>query len=105
MQTLRDIPPLQRAALRDAFHSPTQSLVRSAGGFSAAPARGQRSTTTTVRCFTLRLVRMLDRAYLVDLDQPDFPTRATLTAKGRKLAALLVQAHRDAALKAKAGAA
>ena len=105
MQTLRNIPPLQRAALRDAFHSPTQSLVRSAGGFSAAPARGQRSTTATVRCFTLRLVLMLDRAYLVDLDQPEFPTRATLTAKGRELAHRLVSAQRNAAAKSQAGAA
>jgi hypothetical protein len=105
MQTLRDIPPLQRDALCEAIQSPTHALVRGALGFSAAPARNLRNSTGTVRVFSLRLMRMLDRAYLVDLDEPAFPTRATLTSKGRELAEQLVRAQRDAAFKAKAGAA
>ena len=36
--------------------------------------------------FTLRLVRMLDRDYLADLDDQQFPTRATLTKVGLQLA-------------------
>jgi hypothetical protein len=53
-----------------------------------------------VRLFTPRLLNMLERAYLVEFDQPQWPNTATLTRVGVSLAEQLVAAER-----AKAGAA
>lgn len=97
MITTEQLTPLQRDALREAIHSPTHALVRGPNGFTAGGARGKSGTG---RLFTLRLVRMLDRDYLADLDDTAFPSRATLTKQGRELAEQLVAAD-----KAKAGAA
>lgn len=99
MLTAQQLKPLQRDALREALWSPTHSLIRGPGGFVAAPPRGGYKIGSPKR-FTLRLVRMLDRDYLADLDDHQFPTRATLTRVGRELAEQLVADDR-----AKAGAA
>lgn len=97
MISIQQLTPLQRDALREALRSPTHTLVRGSGGFTAA---GHRGKSGTARIFTLRLVRMLDRDYLADLDDNQFPSRATLTKVGVEVAQQLVAEDQ-----AKAGAA
>lgn len=81
MHQATHLPPLQRDALREMLRSPSHSLVREGGNFVAHHQRAATSGTQQVRVFTKRLVRMLDRAALVDLDDADF-----LTRKGLQLA-------------------
>ena len=86
MPNLCHLPPLQRDALREMLRSPTHTLVRQGGDFVALGGRATTSGLHQVRLFTKRLVRMLDRAALVDLDDREFPTKATLTSHGKQLA-------------------
>lgn len=71
------------------LRSPTHTLVRRGGDFVALGGRATTSGLHQVRLFTKRLVKMLDRAALVDLDDREFPTKATLTPRGLALAARL----------------
>lgn len=88
---IHQLTPLQASALREAHAAPTQTLVRQRGAqFIAQHARESTSGIKHVPTFTLRLMRMLDRTWLVEFDDPQFPTRATLTRKGRELAEQLV---------------
>lgn len=80
------LPPLQRDALREMLRSPTHSLVRQGRHYAAQYPRTGGSGPRQGQEFTYRLVRMLDRAYLVDFDEPDFPQRVTLNAHGLQLA-------------------
>ena len=80
------LPPLQRDALSEMLRSPTHTLVRQGGDFVALSGRSPKSGAQQVRLFTKRLVKMLDRAALVDLDDREFPTRATLTRHGLHVA-------------------
>jgi hypothetical protein len=73
------LKPLQRQALLSAAESPT--FIRGRGGF-AVPRNGSPT-------FTLRLMRMLERDYLVEFDDPQFPSTATLTKPGQALATQL----------------
>lgn len=68
--------PTQRAALVAALHTPNHSLSRGTGGWWVAiDPKGKPHS------FTTRTVRMLQRAWLVDM--PDMlAERATLTDKG-----------------------
>lgn len=81
---LADLKPLQRKALAAALDSPTFSFVRSRRGWIAEDAM-QRGDELPI-AFTLRLMRMMDRDYLLDFDNDGFPMRATLTMPGRQLA-------------------
>lgn len=103
MLTTNDLKPLQRRALLAALQSPTHSFQRTRAGFVPA---GTATTPNTsglhqLPTFTLRVMRMLDRDYLVDFDDNNFPSRAELTKPGLALAEQL----RDAASQAKAGVA
>lgn len=97
---IHQLTPLQASALRAAIHSPTHALVRQGRQYAAQHPRESTSGIKRVPTFTYRLVAMLDRLWLVEFDEPQFPTRATLTAKGKALAEQLLAS--DAA---KAGAA
>lgn len=85
MQRAADLTHLQRLAVAEAFRSPSHSLVRVGASFTALNQREARSGVKDRPAFTLRLVRMLDRAYLVELDDDSFPGRATLTSKGVRI--------------------
>lgn len=100
MLKITDLKPLQRAALLEALRSPTHSLVRHGKQFIAHLPRESTSGIKKVQSFTYRLVRMLERDWLADFDEPEFPSRVTLNAHGLSLAKQL-----DAASHAKAGAA
>lgn len=97
---IHQLTPLQATALREALRSPTRSLVRTGRHYSAPHAQPNSSGVQQVPSFTYRLVAMLERLWLVEFDEPQFPTRATLTRKGAELAEQLV-----ASGVAKAGAA
>jgi hypothetical protein len=96
---IRQLTPLQASALREALSSPTRSLVRNGRHYSAPHPQPNSSGVQTTPAFTYRLVAMLERRWLVEFDEPQFPTRATLTRKGRELAEQMIAAA------AKAGAA
>lgn len=80
MPTIDSLGPTQRRALLAALHSPAKSLTRGAGGWWVAIAADGKAST-----FTLRTVRMLARAWLLDL-RDEFATSAPLTAKGVSVA-------------------
>lgn len=82
------ITPTLRACLLAMYAAPNNALQRARGGFSVAGAP----------MFTLRAVRMLERDWLVEFDNPAFPASVTLTAKGRELARQIAVAQsKDAA--------
>jgi hypothetical protein len=87
---IHQLTPLQATALREALRSPTRSLVRTGRHYSAPHAQPNSSGVQQVPVFTYRLVAMLERRWLVEFDEPQFPTRATLTRKGIELAEQLV---------------
>ena len=97
---IHQLTPLQASALREAIQSPTHALVRHGRQYAAQHPRQRTSGIQPIPSFTYRLVAMLERLWLVEFDEPQFPSRATLTAKGKALAEQLLAA--DAA---KAGAA
>jgi hypothetical protein len=97
---IEELTPLQASALREAHHSPTHALVRQGKQYSAQHPRESTSGIKRVPTFTYRLVAMLERLWLLEFDEPQFPTRATLTRKGIALAEQLVAGD-----EAKAGAA
>lgn len=87
MLTTQSLKPLQRQALVAALLSPTHSFQRTRAGFVPAGIDGtHRSAVQHLPTFTLRLMRMLDRDYLAEFDDPAFPNRATLTKPGLALA-------------------
>lgn len=98
MQRAADLTPLKCSALAAAHSSPSHSLVRMGARFVAVNDRGTTSGIRQTPAFTLRLVRMLERDWIVDFDDAQFPSRATLTSKGVRLAKEL-----ESAGKAKAG--
>lgn len=104
MQRAADLTHLQRLAIAEAFRSPSRSLVRVGASFTALNQREARSGMRRSPAFTLRLVRMLDRAYLIDFDDEAFPSRATLTSKGLRIGQELAAGAATGA-EAKAGAA
>lgn len=76
MTVIDSLGPTQRRALLAALNSPARSLTRTAGGWWVAIAADGRAST-----FTSRTVRMLARAWLLDL-LDEFATSAPLTTKG-----------------------
>lgn len=91
------VPPLQRLALCAAMATPQHALLRGARGWHPPLSESHPGAP-----FTLRLLRMLERDWLVDFDDPQFPTRATLTRKGLQLATQLIAARNAAQAKASA---
>ena len=87
MSNLNSIGPTQRRALLAALQSPAKCLTRSTGGWWIAIGTGCNAPV-----FTLRTVRMLDRAWLLDMSD-EFATSARLTAKGTTLALQLQAAN------------
>jgi len=90
-----DLKPLQRQALFAALLSPTHSFQRMRAGFvpSGVANATHTSGTQQLPVFTLRLMRMLDRDCLVDFDDSNFPSSATLTKLGLALAEQLQSAN------------
>lgn len=88
MTTPQTVSPLQRRALLAALASPTHCFTRNRAGYIAAGAcpKANRSQPLQVETFTKRLMLMMARDYLVEADQPSFPTRFELTRKGLELA-------------------
>ena len=76
MTNIDSLGPTQRRALLAALNSPARSLTRSAGGWWVAIDHDGKAST-----FTVRTVRMLARAWLLDLPG-EFATSAVLTDKG-----------------------
>jgi hypothetical protein len=98
---INQLTPLQASALREAHRSPTHTLIRQGRQYvSHHPYMRTASGVEQVPMFTFRLMAMLERDYLVEFDEPQFPSRATLTPKGFALAEQLHEAD-----KARAGAA
>jgi hypothetical protein len=86
------LKPLERAALITASGATGYALRRTRGGFY--------SPKQPAAIFTRRVVNWLYERAMIDYDDPQFPTKATLTRRGREQAeALIAQAR------AKAGAA
>lgn len=86
MSATENLTPLERDALREAYRSPTRTLVRFGKFYAAQHQRKPTSGQREVQMFTGRLVNMLDRDGLVDLDPPQFPERVTLNAHGLAMA-------------------
>lgn len=84
--TTEHIPPLERAALLEALHSPTHSLVRTGAAYVARGRRTATSGDQLVKAFTVRTINRLQRDGLVHFDPPQFPERVTLNAHGKRLA-------------------
>lgn len=80
MSIIDALGPTQRCALLAALQTTEKKLIRSTGGWWVAIGADGKSTA-----FTLRTVRMLARAWLLDLCD-DFATTAPLTAKGISVA-------------------
>lgn len=83
------LTPGIRAALVAAHNSPGKCLVRRRRAWV-----GEGSTAPE---FTFRLVKIMERAWLFELDDPVCPTKATLTTRGAADAAILAGAHKRAA--------
>lgn len=80
------VPPLQREALLAALQSPTHTLRRMRGGYVALGADVRTSGEATAHTVTRRMALRLEREGLVDFDDPFFPDRITLNARGVALA-------------------
>jgi hypothetical protein len=80
------LTPLERDALREAYRSPTRTLVRFGKFYAAQHQRESTSGQRKLRMFTGRLVNRLDRGGLVDFDPPQFPERVVLNAHGVAMA-------------------
>lgn len=81
------ITPTLRACLLAMYQAPDHTLARTRGGFHV------RGTPPHGPIFTLRALRMLDRDWLLQFDNPAFPSTAQLTTKGAALAATLACAQ------------
>jgi|SRR5690606_27812331 len=86
MTTPAHIPPLQREALLAALQSPNHTLRRMRGGYVALGADVRTSGAATAHTVTRRMALRLEREGLVDFDDPFFPDRVTLNARGLALA-------------------
>lgn len=84
MLKLSDLKPLQRHALLAALESPQHRFNRTRAGYVPANANA-----TELPAFTYRLMRMMERDYLVTFDSADFPSFATLTSPGLAMAQAL----------------
>lgn len=95
MSQTENLTPLERDALREAWRSPTHSLVRMGKHYVAQHQRESKSGMQKLRLFTGRVMNRLDRQALVDFDPPQFPVRVVLSKHGLAVAEQL--ATEDAA--------
>lgn len=90
------MPELQskmRDALLAAIATPSHTLQRGCGGYIALGASTvKHSGPKLFQAFTRRTVNRLLDAGLVTFDEPEFPTRITLTDAGVRSAQQLAQA-------------
>lgn len=86
MSAIDSLTPLERDALREAFRSPTHSLVRMGRHYVAQHQRESKSGVQKMRLFTGRVMNRLDRRALVDFDPPQFPERVVLSKHGLAVA-------------------
>lgn len=94
MHAQRATTPLERRALIAALSSPTHSLQRCRAGYVPAGVAPNTGTSHSVHvdAFSFRLVKRLERGYLVSFDDAGVPMRATLTGQGLQLARTLAAA-------------
>lgn len=83
------LKPLERAALITANDAKDHVLKRTRGGFY--------SPKKPSAVFTRRVVNWLYERALIDYDDPNFPTQATLTKSGMAQASALVEQARISA--------
>lgn len=79
-----NLTPRQRDVLRSANRSHDRSLQRICGGMWKATNTAADVRTETA--FTVRTMRMLERAWLIEFDNPQLPRTATLTSDGLAIA-------------------
>lgn len=82
MSQTDNLTPLELDALREAYRSPTHTLVRMGRHYVAQHQRESRSGVQKMRLFTGRVMNRLDRRALVDFDPPQFPERVILSKQG-----------------------
>lgn len=82
MSQAEHLTPLERDALREAYRSPTHSLVRVGRHYIAQHQRESKSGVQKVRLFTLRVMNRLDVRALVDFEPQQFPQRVVLSKRG-----------------------
>ncbi|MGR4894995.1 hypothetical protein ACIPR8_06935 [Stenotrophomonas sp. LARHCG68] len=76
------LQPLAQSALLAAYAAQGHRLHKTRGGFACIPAQVTTSSKIDARVFTIRPIRWLEEAYLVTLDDPQFPKVVTLNARG-----------------------
>lgn len=81
MTTIAQLTQLQRTALLTALDAPSHCLLRVRGGYAS-----HNPTLTTTPVFTHRLMRIMERAWLFQFDDPDLPRYAKLNSNGLALA-------------------
>lgn len=84
MCTIDALGPTQRAALLATYRAPNRTLRRSIGGWWLGTGPDGKPAS-----FTIRIVNMLSRAYLIDLEAP-FADSAPITRQGVALAEQLL---------------
>jgi len=88
------LQPLAKQALLAAFAAQGKRLHKTRGGFAGIPAQVTTSTRISAQVFTIRPIRWLEEAFLLTLDNPQFPKVATLNERGIAAAqALLAEQH------------
>lgn len=75
------LTPLQVSALLTALDAPNHCLMRVREGYAS-----QNPTLTTSPVFTHRLMRIMERAWLFQFDDPALPRYAKLNRNGLELA-------------------
>ncbi|WP_447940126.1 hypothetical protein [Pseudoxanthomonas mexicana] len=87
-----ELQPKMRDALLAAIATPSRTLQRACGGYVALGTSTVRhSGPKLFQAFTRRTVNRLLDAGLVTFDEPEFPTRITLTEAGVRSAQQLVR--------------
>ncbi len=88
-----ELQPKMRDALLAAIATPSHTLQRGCGGYIAIGASTVKTSGPKLfQAFTRRTVNRLLDAGLVTFDEPEFPTRITLTDSGIQSAQQLAQA-------------
>lgn len=99
MSATENLTPLERDALREAYRSPTHTLVRLGRHYVAQHPRESKSGVQKMRMFTGRVMNRLDRGALVDFDPPNFPERVVLSKHGMAVAEQLATEDAEKAVR------
>lgn len=92
---MHQLTPLQASAMLTALDAPNHCLLRVRDGYAS-----QNPTLTTSPVFTHRLMRIMERAWLFQFDEPDLPRYAKLNSNGLALAQQLRAAETTKAVAA-----